>query len=135
MNHADDVPFSDLDLNVNTTYNRALVLLDENFEGSFALRSNNGSILVADVDATTNFNNGVLAGSFPSSTYYRRSLDIRSYSPTELHGRVRRDGDDDKPSNSGRINVQVQNYMALVAFGFFQLGDPNPTIAEMGLRL
>lgn len=135
LNHADDVSFSNLNLNVNTTFNRAVVLLDEKFEGSFALRSNNGTILVADIDATTNFNNGALDGSFPSSMYYRRSLDIRSYSSTELHGLVRRDGDDDRSSNSGRIDVQVENYLALAALGFYQLGDPNPTIAEMGLRL
>lgn len=135
LNHTDDLSFSELDLNVNTTLNRALVLLDEKFEGAFALRSINGSILVADIDATANLSEGSLDGSFPTSSYYRRSLDIRSHSSAELHGVVRRDDRGKGPLDTGQLNVQVQNYLALVAFGFFQSGDPNPTIAELGLQL
>ncbi|GJJ06338.1 hypothetical protein Clacol_000529 [Clathrus columnatus] len=134
LNHADNLSHSELNLNVNTSFNRALVLLDNKFQGEFSLRSINGSILVADIDATTNFDSGTLEGSFPSPPYYRRSLDIQTHSPTELYGVVRRDdGGEDSP-NTGQTNVQIQNYLALVAFGFFQSGDPNPTLAELGLR-
>jgi len=134
--HDDSVDYSDLDVHVNTTLNRAVVLLDSKFEGNFDLHSANGSVYVADLDGDGNGENASegLSGSFP---YYRRglgfarNLEYTRESWSRARGCVQRR--DAPPRPDQKVNVEVQNHLALIALGFVKPGDNTPSIAELGL--
>jgi hypothetical protein len=125
--HDDSVDFSDLDVQVNTTLNRAVVLLDSKFEGNFDLISTNGTVIVANLDGDQHNQSETMSGSFP--TMYRRSLEYEHESSSRAQGCVKRGV---SPLNQ-KVNLQVRNHLALVALGFVKPGDNTPSIADLGL--
>ncbi|KAF8578716.1 hypothetical protein K439DRAFT_456139 [Ramaria rubella] len=129
--HDDSVDFSDLDVQVNTTLNRAVVLLDSKFEGTFDLYSTNGSVIVADLDGNEQDEVGMLSGSFPDSNEYRRSLAYQHDSVSQARGCVKRG--EPSTSQDQKVNVKVRNHLALVALGFVNSGDTSPSIVGLGL--
>jgi hypothetical protein len=127
--HDDSVDSSDLDVQVNTTLNRAVVLLDSKFEGNFDLHSTNGSVILADLDGDERTAPEELSGPLP---VYRRSLEYTRESGSRTRGCVKR-GEAPGPPDQ-KVNVQVQNHLALIALGFVKPGDTAPSIAELGLQ-
>ncbi|KAF8517646.1 hypothetical protein JB92DRAFT_3142272 [Gautieria morchelliformis] len=125
--HDDSVDFSDLDVQVNTTLNRAVVLLDSKFEGNFDLISTNGSVIVADLDGNQHNQPEEMTGTFP--TLYRRSLEYEHQSASRAQGCVKRG----PPPLTQKVNLQVRNHLALVALGFVKPGDNTPSIGDLGL--
>ena len=126
--HDDSVDFSELDVQVNTTYNRAVVLLDSKFEGNFDLISTNGTVIVAELDGNIRSQAESFSGVFPPPPY-RRSLEDEFDPVSRETGWTKRGI---LPA-SQTANVQVQNSLALVALGFVKPGDNAPSIAEIGL--
>jgi hypothetical protein len=118
------VDSSDLDVQVNTTLNRAVVLLDSKFEGTFDLYSTNGSVIVADLDGAEQNHAEAFSGPIPQ---YRRSLEYQQDSASRAQGCVKRGGSTQNP----KVNVQVRNHLALVALGFVKPGEV-PSIAQIG---
>ena len=127
--HDDSVDFSDLDVQVNTTLNRAVVLLDSKFEGNFDLYSANGSVIVADLDGDVHNQTESFTGTFPFPyIHLRRSLDYQYDAASWAKGCVKRG-----TSSSSQVNLQVRNSLALVALGFVKPGDNSPSVADLGL--
>ena len=119
---------SDLDVQVNTTLNRAVVLLDNKFEGNFDLHSTNGSVILTDLEGGEHSVADSLSGPLPQ---YRRSLEYQRESVSRTRGCVRRGASSTSPDQ--KVNVQVQNHLALIALGFVKPGDNTPSITGLGL--
>lgn len=128
--HDDTVDSSDLDVQVNTTLNRAVVLLDSKFEGSFDLHSTNGSVILADLEGNERTAPDNLQGPLPP---FRRSLEYARESESRTTGCVKRGAGPPPPSPDQKVNVKVQNHLALIALGFVKPGDDTPSIAGLGL--
>lgn len=124
LRHDDSVDFSDLDVQVNTTLNRAVVLLDSKFDGNFDLYSANGSVIVADLDGAEQSHPEAFSGSLPP---HRRSLEYRHDSASRARGCVKRGA----MTQDQKVNVQVRNHLALVALGFVEPGQDSPSIADI----
>lgn len=128
---------------MTTSLNRAVILLDSKFEGSFDLHALNGSVLVTDLDGDAQFHTQSFYDIFPD-VYYKRSLELQHDSPSRVRGCVKRDGRlssrgaDEKvtvpsPDGGPTANVIVNNNMSLVALGFLQPSQTSPILKDLGL--
>jgi len=137
LRHDASVDSSLLNVQLNTSLNRALVLLDSKFEGNFDLSAVNSSVLVADLDGDTHSHLNSFGDTFPEH-YYKRSVDILDFehrSSSRAVGCIqRRDNGGDSGSGGSRAQVNVQNTMGLVALGFFTGNQvTSPILTDLSL--
>jgi len=131
LRHDATVDSSQLNVEVTTSLNRALVLLDSKFIGSFNLEALNSSVLVTDLDNDTHLHPEVFSNTFPE--YYpsgskRSFVEFDHRSEDRAVGCIQRrdQGPGDGGSNDKggpQAQVHVQNNMGMVALGFIQSGQ------------
>ncbi|KAF8520450.1 hypothetical protein BU17DRAFT_89040 [Hysterangium stoloniferum] len=142
FHHDDSVEFSDLTIQINTTLNRAIIILDDKFEGQFFLDSTNGTVLVSDLDGDARIHGPTFHEVFPDSNPgqnpdqdpYRRSLKFEHLSTSHARGIVKRGSLPPLPPDNGKVNLQIQNHLALIALGFVSSGQTSPpSFASFGV--
>jgi len=131
LRHDSTVDSSLLNVQVNTSFNRALVVLDSKFEGSFDLDASNSSVLVADLDGDAHLHPNSFSNVFPEY-YSKRSLEFQHRSSSRAIGCIERRDNDDGPASRAQVNVG--NRMGLVALGFIQPGQTPPIVNALGIK-